>query len=244
MKVWTAPLTGLWASPRKGQRPQTSNQTRPDICTTLKFAELLLWVDNRSIAWLMAFRKRNWLPICKKWSTRWELRSFRTRWLIYCINMFIFLPLPSLEKSTYPNWLFLAKDCFNVDVDRLCFTANFAKKVTARSTTQWTPVRVLPKGKGRFWRLMFLILENGTEIAKIFAAQEVKRRDEESLQGCEWRSPTWVEHCNFMCHLISLLFHFRKKYVLYLETKMYGRGEEHSKSSQYRAALKGCSQVV
>ena len=50
MKFWTAPLTGLLASLRKGQRPQTSNQTRPDNSTTLKFAELLLWVDNRSIA--------------------------------------------------------------------------------------------------------------------------------------------------------------------------------------------------
>ena len=51
--------TGLWASPRKGQRPQTSNQTRPDNSTTLKFAELLLWVDNRSIACLLT----TWIEI-------------------------------------------------------------------------------------------------------------------------------------------------------------------------------------
>ena len=41
-KDFTAPPTGLWALPRQGRRPKTSRATQLDICTTLKFAELLL----------------------------------------------------------------------------------------------------------------------------------------------------------------------------------------------------------
>ena len=41
-KDFTAPPTGLWALPRQGRRPKTSRATQLDICTTLKFAVLLL----------------------------------------------------------------------------------------------------------------------------------------------------------------------------------------------------------
>ena len=102
------------------------------------------------------------------------------------LHQYVYLSSTSISREEYlSESAFLGKGLFQCRCRPFMFHCKFCEKVTARSPTQWPPVGVLPKGKGRFWRLMFLILENGTEIAKIFAAQEVKRRDEESLQGCE-----------------------------------------------------------
>ena len=103
----------------------------------------------------------------------------------------------SLHQCVYPSstsisreeslsrLAFLGEVLFQCRSRSFMFHCNFCEKVTARSTTQWSPVTVLPKGNGRFGRLMFLILENGTKIANIFAAREVKRKDEESQQCSE-----------------------------------------------------------
>ena len=43
-----APPTGFWALPLLRRRPQTSQRGSPNFPTTLKFAEMLLQVDNNA----------------------------------------------------------------------------------------------------------------------------------------------------------------------------------------------------
>ena len=40
--------TGLWVSPRKDNAQKPVGEARLDICTTLKFAKLLLRTDNNA----------------------------------------------------------------------------------------------------------------------------------------------------------------------------------------------------